>query len=77
MTDEAVVRNRTTTINPKRGERGSGTSLTIDFTDYPDLLKQIRDAAKADDREPSKWLRRRVVQLSGVIFGTDGETVSF
>jgi hypothetical protein len=46
-----------------RSQRGSGTSLTIDFKEHPDLLKAIRAQAKADDREPSKYLRRRLVQL--------------
>ena len=47
----------------KRTPKGEGTALTIDFKEYPDLLKRIRDAAKADDREPAKWLRRRIVIL--------------
>ena len=55
----------TTNIKPtrSRGERGSGTTITIDLTEYPELLEEIRKAAKADDREPSKWLRRRLVTL--------------
>ena len=47
----------------KRTPKGEGTALTIDFKEYPDLLKRIRDAAKDDDREPAKWLRRRIVIL--------------
>ena len=59
----------TTTILPRsRGERGTGTTITIDLTDYPDLLTQIKAAAKTDDREPSKWLRRRLVQLGTILF---------
>ena len=76
MTKEAGVQSQTTTtIKPDRarGERGTGTTITIDLADNLELLKQIRQAAKDDDREPSKWLRRHIVQLSGVIFGTDGE----
>ena len=63
-----VVPSQTTTIKPTRGERGTGTTLTIDLTDYPDLLTKIREAAKADDREPSKWIRRRLVQLEKQLF---------
>jgi len=51
----------------KKAAKGSGTTITIDLKDYPDLLAKIRNVAKADDREPSKWLRRRVVKL-----GQDG-----
>lgn len=46
-----------------RGERGTGTSLSIELKDNAALLEKIRKAAKADDREPSKWLRRRLTQL--------------
>ena len=63
-----VVPSQTTTIKPTRGERGTGTTLTIDLTDYPDLLTKIREAAKADDREPSKWIRRRLVPLEKQLF---------
>ena len=48
---------------PKKAAKGSGTSITLDLKDYPDLLTRIRQAAKADDREPSKWLRRQIVKL--------------
>jgi hypothetical protein len=58
-----VQSQTTTTIRPKRGERGTGTTITIDLTDYPDLLTQIKAAAKADDRDPSKFLRRCIVLL--------------
>ena len=50
---------------PKKAAKGSGTSITLDMKDYPDLLTRIRNAAKADDREPSKWLRRQIVKLDG------------
>ena len=49
----------------KKAAKGSGTSITLDLKDYPDLLTRIRQAAKADDREPSKWLRRQIVKLDG------------
>jgi hypothetical protein len=66
---EVPVRARTTTIKPRpRGERGTGTTITIDLTEYRDLLGKIKEAAKADDRESSKWLRRRLVQLGTVLF---------
>lgn len=50
------------TKKPK-AERGSGTTITIDFQEHPALLEKIRLAAKADDREPSKYLRRRLVLI--------------
>ena len=52
-----------TSKTPKKAAKGSGTSITLDLKDYPDLLTRIRQAAKADDREPSKWLRRQIVKL--------------
>jgi hypothetical protein len=56
-------------VKPRsRGERGTGTTITIDLSEYPELLEKIRDAAKADDREASKWLRRRIVQLGKALF---------
>lgn len=48
---------------PSRSPKGEGTSLNVDFTDHPDLLKAIREAADADDRPASVWLRRRIVAL--------------
>jgi len=48
---------------PKKAAKGSGTSITLDMKDHADLLGRIREAAKADDREVSKWLRRRIVKL--------------
>ena len=48
---------------PKKAAKGSGTSITLDMKDHADLLTRIRQAAKADDREPSKWLRRQIVKL--------------
>ena len=47
----------------KKAAKGSGTSITLDMKDYADMLGRIREAAKADDREVSKWLRRRIVKL--------------
>ena len=61
----------TTNIRPKRGERGTGTTITIDLTDYPELLADIKNAAKTDDREPSKWVRRRLLLLGRDLFKTD------
>jgi hypothetical protein len=68
---EPVSSQTTTTIRPtrnSRGERGSGTTITIDLSDQPDLLTRIRVAAKADDREPSKWLRRAIVNNADYLF---------
>ena len=65
--------NKRTTIHPRqRGERGSGTTITIDLSGQPELLQQIRDKAKADDREPSKYLRRQILKFSHLILG-DGK----
>ena len=47
----------------KKAAKGSGTTISIDLKDHPELLASIRNAAKADDREVSKWLRRRIVKL--------------
>jgi hypothetical protein len=60
-----VQSQTTTTIKPtrSRGERGSGTTITIDLSDQSELLAEIRKAAKADDREPSNFLRRCIVLL--------------
>lgn len=60
--------NTTTIIKPRRGERGTGSTITIDLGEYPDLLEKIRDAAKADDREPSKWVRRQIMLLGSGFF---------
>jgi len=61
---EIAVAAAITTIKPRpRGERGTGTTITIDLSDQPDLLRKIREAAKDDDREVSKFLRRVIVQL--------------
>jgi hypothetical protein len=46
-----------------RYQRGSGTRLTIDFKGHPDLLKAIRAQAKADDREPSQYIRHLLARL--------------
>lgn len=63
-----------TTIPPRqRGERGSGSTITIDLSDHPDLLAKIRAAAKNDDREPSKWLRRVIVRLGTTLFDTEDQ----
>jgi hypothetical protein len=65
--------SHTTTIKPRsRGERGSGTTITIDLTEYPSLLVAIRNAAKADDREPSKYLRRILIKQ----LGEEGQNVA-
>ena len=46
-----------------RSPKGSGTTVTADLKDFPALLEKIRLAAKADDRETSNYLRRRLVDL--------------
>jgi hypothetical protein len=52
-----------TTIKTDRSPKGSGTTVTADLKDFPALLEKIRLAAKADDRETSNYLRRRLVDL--------------
>ena len=47
----------------KRSEAGTGTSVSADLKDHPAVLNKIRAAAKADDRNVSNWLRRRLVYL--------------
>ena len=68
VNQEVPIHTRTTTIKPRRGERGTGSTITIDLSEYPDLLEKIRDAAKADDREPSKWVRRQIMLLGPGFF---------
>lgn len=58
-----------------RAPRGEGTTISIDLTAYDALLADIKAAAKQDDREPSKWLRRRLNELAqaGVLFPKAGK----
>lgn len=46
-----------------RGPKGSGTVVSANLESHPNILEAIRLAAKADDREVSNWLRRRLVAL--------------
>ena len=43
--------------------RGTGTAVSADLKANPALLEKIRLASKADDREVSNWLRRRLAEL--------------
>lgn len=43
--------------------RGTGTAVSADLKANPALLEKIHLAAKADDRQVSNWLRRRLVEL--------------
>lgn len=52
----------------KRGQKGTGTTITIDLHDQPQLLSKIREAAKADDRDVTKWVKRRLVLLGDKLF---------
>ena len=51
----------------KRGERGTGTTISVDLKENPELLAKIREAAKggpaSPPTDPSKWLRWRVLAL--------------
>jgi hypothetical protein len=46
-----------------RAAKGTGTQVSAELKDHPDLLAKIRAAAQADDREVSNYLRRRLVEL--------------
>jgi hypothetical protein len=61
----------------KRGPAGAGTSISADLKDHPTVLNKIRAAAKADDRNVSNWLRRRLVYLDehGQLVPTIKETL--
>ena len=52
----------------EKKEKGSGTNITIDLSDHADLIKKIREAAEADDRPPSVWLRRKLISLGDKLF---------
>lgn len=44
--------------------RGEGTSITVDLSEYSELLSAITTAADKDDRSRSVWLRRRLLKLA-------------
>jgi hypothetical protein len=52
---------------PIKVKRGEGTSISIDFSEEPELLADIRRAAKGGKNSPptdaSKWLRWRILTL--------------
>ena len=48
---------------PARAAKGTGTTITIDLKEFPAVLEHIRKESAKDDREPSKWLRRRIVNF--------------
>lgn len=48
----------------KAVKRGEGTTITIDLSENADLLSSITEAADADDRSRSVWLRRRLIKLA-------------
>ena len=75
--DPVETANQTPAPKTAKKPRGEGLTITIDFKDHLELLDEIRRVAKEDDREPSKWLRRRLVQLemSGDLFLEDPEPV--
>lgn len=52
----------------KKAPKGTGTTITIDLAGYPDLLAKIKEAAKADDRETSKYVRRLIVLNEATLF---------
>ena len=58
-------------MEPKKTEKapkGTGDSLNLDFSDHTDLLGKIRQAAAADDRPASVWLRRKLIALGDSLF---------
>ena len=66
MTTEAA-KPQVSALTIKGGEtrspRGEGHTITLDLKEHPELLADIKTAAKADDREPSKLLRKIIVAL--------------
>ena len=42
---------------------GTGTSITIDLKEYGGVMEDLRRAAKLDDRDLGKYLRRLIVNL--------------
>ena len=54
--------------NEKKAPRGEGTAINIDLSEYPELLAKIKEAAWKDDRPPSVWLRRKLIQLGEGLF---------
>ena len=58
MTEQATKKATTA-----RAAKGTGTTVSADLKDHPELLEMIRAAAKADDRNVNSWLRRRLVEL--------------
>lgn len=43
--------------------KGTGTSITVDLKEYSGVMEDLRRAAKADDRDLGKYLRRLIVNL--------------
>ncbi len=52
----------------QKAAKGEGQSVNLDLSDYPNLLAKIREAAKADDRPASVWLRRKLIALGDQLF---------
>lgn len=55
----------TTAVKPeakRRARNGESTVIGVDLKEFPEVLAKIRAEAKADDREPSKYLRRVIVK---------------
>lgn len=59
MTETATKK----TLTPTRSAKGTGTTVSTDLKEHTALLEKIRGAAKADDRNISSWLRRKLVEL--------------
>jgi hypothetical protein len=43
--------------------KGTGTSITVDLKEYGAVMEDLRRAAKLDDRDLGKYLRRLMVNL--------------
>ena len=52
----------------EKAAKGSGSSITLDFSEHIDLLAKIRKAADDDDRPASVWLRRKLIALGEQLF---------
>ena len=58
-----IATKKTPTPKPTRSAKGTGTTVSADLKEHTALLEKIRGAAKADDRNISSWLRRKLVEL--------------
>ncbi len=58
-----------------RAPKGTGTSVSAELKDFPELLQKIRAAAKIDRRPTSVFFLMRVLELDkqGLLLPTEGK----